>query len=242
VLLIYLLEIGAAVSGTIYLRKIIAPPRGARLIVFYLWLVVFVESVGIYPAYAYYSNYTKLGFIEGTLLERNFWWFNIYNVVKTVMLSYFFILQFRSLWNQKFFYILTWFITLTLIIDLLYSGGFFTQYPIYSAVAGPLYLIILILMFHKELIESYHILNFQKSIAFYISIGMLIWHAMVTPLFIYSKYFSRTSPEFVAMHSTILQWANVFLYGIIIVGFWVCMVKGEENEGIVLKQKTKNLK
>jgi len=225
--LVFILEVGAAISGSVYLKSIEDPPAGSKLIVFYLWLVVFVEVVGLYPAYAYFSDYTKLGFIEGTLLERNYWWFNIYHLFKTIILSYFFINQFESMRKQKLFYIMTWMIAFTFIFDFFYSGIFFSQYPLYSTVAGALYLMVLILMYHKELMESFRILNFYSNIVFYISIGMLVWHAMVTPLFIYSKYYLRSSPEFVDLHSTILQWANVFLYGIIILGFWVCRKKGK---------------
>lgn len=241
VLLIYLLEIGAAVSGTIYLKKVSETPPGSRLIVYYLWLVIFVESVGLYPAYAYYSDYTKRGFIQDTPFERNYWLFNIYHVVKIIILSYFFIKQFYSHQKQKTFFILTWVVTLTCIVDFFYSGGFFTHYPLYTAVVGALYLMIVILLYYKEMMESYSILNFHKSIVFYISIGMLVWHAMVTPLFIYSKYFVRTSPEFVTIHSIILLWVNVFLYGIIILGFWVCLRKGKELGENYLKKK-KSLK
>jgi len=234
VLLIYLLEIGAAVSGTIYLNRISTSPPGVRLIVIYLWFVVFVEGVGLYPAYAYYSDYSRLGFIEGTLFERNYWWFNSYNVVKMIFLSYFFIRQFVSLRKKRVFYFITWILAVTFIADLVYSDTFFTHYPLYTAVMGAFYLITLILMYHKDLVESDRILDFHNNIVFYISIAMLLWHTMVTPLLIYSKYFSRTSPEFVALHSIILQWANVLLYGIIILGFWVCQ-KNQKREEKVLR-------
>lgn len=233
----YLLEIGAAVAGTFFLKKIKDPPRGSGLIISYLWLVVFVEFVGLYPAYAYFSNYTRLAFIEGTPFERNYWWFNIYNVVKILMLSYFFILQLVSPYKQKLFRFLTWIITFTFILDLLYSGSFFTQYPMYTVVMGALYIILLILMYLKELMESDRILHFYKSIAFYISIGMLVWHAIVTPLHIYSKYFSRSSPEFLAVHSIILHWANVILYGIMILGFLVCLRVEKEKGNYNIKRK-----
>lgn len=226
--LVFILEIGAAVSGSIYLKKISDHPPGARLMVFYLWLVVFVEIVGLYAAYAYFSDYTKLGFIEGTPFERNYWWFNIYHVVKIIILSYFFIRQYGSLQKQKLFYVLTWIITISFIFDIFLSDIFFTQYQFYSTVAGALYLIVLILIYYIELMESNRILNFYNSFVFYISIGMLVWHAMVTPLFIYSKYYRQTSPEFVALYSIILQLANVFLYGVIILGFWVCKRKWED--------------
>ncbi len=237
VLLIYLLEIGAAISGSVYLKNIQDPPPRSGLFVFYLWLVVFVEGVGIYPAYAYFSNYTKLGFIEGTLFDSNYWLFNIYNVFKILILSYFFIKQFISFRKQKAFYILTWFIIFTFIIDIFFSGGFFTNFLLFSTVVEAIYIMILILMYYKELMESDRILNFQKSIVFYISVGLLVWHTMVTPLFIYNKYFARSSPEFVSLHSTILQLANIILYGIIILGFWVCLKKGKQRGREIIKKR-----
>ncbi len=224
------MEIGAAVFGTIYLIRKKNPAKGSGLIVFYLWMVVFVEIVGLYPAYAYFNDYTKLGFIKNTLYERNYWWFNIYHIFKILILSYYFIIQFRSKSTQNIFKILSWIIIISFIGDYIFLGNFFSQFSLYSSVVGSLYLIILIMIYYFELLKSSRILTFYKNSVFYISVGMVIWHAVVTPIFIYNKYFSMTSPEFVKLHITVLQYSNIFLYGIIILGFLVCLQKGNYGE------------
>jgi len=224
-LLIYILELGAAIAGSIYLRKVAVPEKGVRLFVYYLWIVVFVEFVGLYPSYAYFSDYKKLGFIKGTLFERNYWWYNSYNVIKFLILYVFFILQLQSGAKQKKLYAISGLLILSFIIELFLGGNFYKSNSSYMAIAGTLYLVVLIMLYHFEMLKSEKILKFYKSVAFYISIGMLMWHVSTTPLFIYNRYFSLQSPDFVYFQMVLLKSINIFLYGILILGFMVCIKK-----------------
>lgn len=224
-LLIYILELGAAIAGSIYLSKVAVPEKGVRLFVYYLWIVVFVEFVGLYPSYAYFSDYKKLGFIKGTLFERNYWWYNSYNVIKFLILYIFFILQLKSPAKRRKLYAISGIVILGFIIDHLFGGNYFKSYSPYMAIAGTLYLVVLIMLYHFEILKSERILKFYKSVAFYISIGMLIWHVSTTPLFIYNRYFSLQSPDFVYFQMVLLKSINIILYGILILGFMVCTKK-----------------
>lgn len=221
-LLIYLMEVGAAVAGSIYLRKIAFPEKGVRIFVYYLWLVVFVEFVGLYPSYAYFNDYNRLGFIKGTLFERNFWWYNSYTVLKFIAFYIFFILQLNPSAKRRKLYAISGFVILSLIIDQIFSGEYFKSSSAYMAIAGTLYLVILILLYHYEILKSERILDFYKSVPFYISIGLLIWHVTITPVLIYNKYFSLQSPDFLYFQKVLLKSINIFLYGILILGFMVC--------------------
>lgn len=116
------------------------------------------------------------------------------------------------------------------IFDLAFSGSFFNQFSLYISMGGTIYLTFLIFIYYLDLLKSKGILTFYRSLPFYISVGLLIWHLVVTPLFIYSRFFSLSSPDFVALHSFILKVANIFLYGILITGFVFCSGKGEKME------------
>jgi len=224
-LLIYILEVGAALAGTIYLRKVPGPEKGVRLFVYYLWLVVFVEFVGLYPAYAYIYDYERLGFIRGTLFERNYWWYNSYNVLKFLILYIFFILQLRSPVKRRKLYTISGLMILSFIIDQIFGGDYFISNSAYNAIAGTLYLVVLIMLYHFEILKSDRILKFYKIMPFYVSLGLLIWHVSTTPVFIYNKYFSLQSPDFIYLQMVLLKSVNIFLYGILILGFMVCTKK-----------------
>lgn len=231
-LLIYILEVGAAIAGSIYLRKVAFPEKGVRLFVYYLWLVVFVEIVGLYPSYAYIYDYNRLGFIKGTLFERNFWWYNSYNVMKFLVLYVFFILQLNSPAKRRKLYAISGLVISSFIIDQIFSGDYFKSYSAYMAIAGTLYLVILIMLYHFEILQSESILKFYKSMPFYISVGLLIWHVSTTPVFIYNKYFSMQSPDFVYFQMLLLKTINIFLYGMLILGFMVCTKKRKNLQSL----------
>lgn len=224
-LLIYLLELGAAIAGTYYLRNVGNPKRETRIFVYYLWLVVFVELVGLYPIIAYFSDYQIFPFIKDTLFERNIWWYNSYHVIKSVVFYFFFIEQLESVRKRKTFYIMALFMILGSLMYLIFSGEFFTRYSTVDVMGGTIFLTFLIFSYYFDLLRSKKILFFYKSIAFYISVGLLVWHLTISPLFIYDSYFSVKSPQFVELHLLVLKIINAFLYGIIIAGFIICSGK-----------------
>lgn len=224
-LLIYLMELGAAIAGAVYLKKVRLPEKGVRLFVYYLWLVVFVEMIGLYPSLAYYNDYSVLGFIKGTLFERNYWWYNSYTVIKFIVLYVFFILQLEPAARRTKLFVISALFILSFIIHLIFGDSFFKAHSAYMSVAGTLYLMILILLYHFEILKSERILKFYRSMPFYISIGILIWHLSITPVFIYNKYYTLQSPDFIYFQSMLLRSINIFLYGILILGFIVCTFK-----------------
>lgn len=221
-LLIYLLELGAALAGSIYLKKTLNPKLVLRWFVGYLWLVIFVELVGLYPAFNYFDNFRTFPFFKDSLFERNFWWYNLYNIVKFSVFYMFFVMQLR---NDKLRRILKWITVLVIfsfILNLFISGDFFRNYSAYNNMAGTFFLMVLIFSYFFELLTSEKILEFRKDISFYIAVALLVWHVTVTPLFIYSRFFSLSSPDFVDLHSLILKLSNIFLYGLLITGFFIC--------------------
>lgn len=228
-LLVFLLEVSAAIAGSYYLKKRKDPEIENRLLVYYLWLVVFVEFIGIYPLYGYFTDYSTLPFIKDSVFERNFWWYNSFAIVKYVVFFIYFMRQLQSPQMKKILFYLTGFYIVTSILNLMFSGVFFVAYSAYSSILGTLFLVLIIFLYYLEVLKSNRILHFYKKIPFYISIGVLIWHLVVTPLFIYNHYFSLQSPAFVALHAGILRFANVFLYGIIILSFLVCTQRNKQQ-------------
>lgn len=221
-LLVYLLEIGAAISGIFYLKRTLNLVPYAKLFVGYLWLVVAVETIGFYPAYNFFTDFSHMPGVKGTLFEKNNWLYNIYNVIKFAIFYIFFIAQLQNYKSKTLYKWITIFFVVSAVINFLFTDVFFNRGSAYTYITGSLILMSIIFVYYIELLKSDRILDFYKSLPFYISVGLLLWHVTITPLYIYNKYFTLASPEFIKLHSTILKASNVFLYGIYIVAFIIC--------------------
>lgn len=226
---IFLLELGAAMAGTYFLRTVKNYKPETRLFVIYLWVVVIVEFVGLYPTLAYLSNYKILGFVEDTPFARNYWWYNIYHIIKYSIFFRFFIGQLDNKKNQRILYFMSIALIISFVINYIISDSFWNT-SFYVTIVGSLYLLVLILLYHFSLLKSNKILVVKSSIEFYISIGLMVWHISITPVLIYNKYFSLANPAFIKLHSNLLILLNIFLYGLIILGYLVCAkLKAKEN-------------
>ena len=221
-LIVYILEIGAAIAGTFYLRKAITPAPYSRLFVGYLWLVVVVETIGFYPAFNYFTNFSYMPFLKETLFERNIWLYNVFKIVSFTIFYIFFIAQLQNKRTTRIFKWITVFFVLSAVLNLILTEVFFEQSSAYSFITGTFILLTLIFIYYFELLKSDKILYFYKSLVFYISVGLLLWYVTITPLFIFNKYFTSSSPEFVKLHSTILNISNYFLYCTYIIAFIFC--------------------
>lgn len=228
---VFLFEIGAAIAGSLYLRQLRHPKPEVRLFVYYLWFVVVIELLGLYPALNYVTNFGAFPFIKDTLFERNYWLYNSYSIIKFIVLFIFFIRQLRKKKMRSIFYSLGGLFIVFAILNLLFSGVFFISNSAFTSIVGTLILLVLICLYYFEILKSNRILNFYKDLPFYVSVAMLFWHLVVTPLFIYSIYFTLKSPEFVSLHMIILMISNFILYGTLIAGFLVC------RKNIVSKQR-----
>lgn len=237
--MVHLLELGAAVSGSYYLSKTPQVATEIKIIVYYLWLVVVVEFLGLYSVFEYFSNYSYLPFIKDTPWIRNIWLYNCYHVIKFGVFFFFFVKQLHSYKVQKAAYLVGSVFILSLILYLIFSGEFFYQFSSLEAVGGTFLILLIILIYYYDLLSSNRILEFYKSFPFYISVGILAWHFAVTPFFIYNQYFNISSPEFIKLHGIFIVLANVFLYGLIILGFWVCLKSERINrDSTVITKKS----
>lgn len=212
----------AALAGVYFLLKVPGAGKHTRLFVYFLWLTIFVEALGLYPAYAYFSDYQSLSFIKGTGFERNYWLYNLFNILGIVVFVLFFSRQLENKKLSRLFRVLIIVFAVTALINLAVSDVFFKAYAAFTSIVGTFILLLVIISYYIEMMSSDKILNFYKRLGFYVSIGVFFWHLVVTPLFIYSRYFTMESPDFVSLHSLILLIANIFMYTCFTIGFVVC--------------------
>lgn len=211
-------ELLAALGGSYYLFKIPQVKPIIRIFVYFLWLILLVENLGLYALFNYF-DYGYFKFMEGTAFENNYWLYNSFHVLSYMVYFYFFIYQLKINKIRKYLTLMAWFFFASSISFLIFSGVFFVNFSFYTIITGTIILILCIAAYYYQMLTSDSILHFQKNPTFYISVGALIWHVVVTPLLIYGKYYSTTSPEFIKMYGLILTSANIFLYGIFFLGF-----------------------
>ncbi|MFD2565646.1 hypothetical protein [Aquimarina rubra] len=226
VIIINLFELTAAILGTVYISRY-RVNGFTRYLVLFLWFTVFVEVVfGWLPTFI--EDFSSFKFLENTIFARNKWVYNVYDVISFT----FYLLYFVNLIdNQKYRKISIKIVSiyvLACVVNLAFSGVFFKTNSTFNASVGTILLVLYIIYYYFQMLQSEKILEFYKSIPFYVSVGALVFHLIVNPIFIYEQYYSNTtSPEFVRIFLTILTILNIFMYSCYAVGFLVCYKKNK---------------
>ncbi len=224
--IINLLELLATIAGTLYIAKY-RDDNITRYFVYFLWLTVFVEFVfGWLPTLIYYMN--TFSFLKGTFLEKNYWVYNIYFIISFYVYINYFKWNIKSIFFKKILTVLSAFYLISSFLNLIFSNFYFSSYSSYTFILGTVLFLFSIALFYFEMLKSDEVLNFHKSIPFYISIASLLFHVSVTPLSIYSKYFRMSkSPDFVEIYEIIFNSANIFMYTCYTFGFLICLKRNK---------------
>lgn len=220
-ILAQILELGAFLAALFYYRKNKSKPTS--YLVFFLGLTVCVEILGWYP---WLIDLGYLSFLRDSLFQKNYWLFNLYGII-----SYLFYMNYFKwyLSSKRSIGILNRLSILFLVIGVfenVLSGAFFIKFMPITNIFGTLFVFLSIAFYYLELLKSDQILQVQKTLPFYISVGALLFHLCATPFFIYSSYYSNSiDPAFVSLYRRVIFGINYVLYAIYIAGFLICYRK-----------------
>lgn len=221
---ITLLELLAAIFGTIHYRKV--KTKSTKYFVLFLWITLLFEIFASYAPIADFSNFEVFGFIKGTKFEKNYWAFNIYLLFSYFIYISYFKMQLAVSRQRTIVNVLIGVFLISSVINLIASKVFFAAYSTHTNIAGTLVLLFTISMYYFKLVRSDEVLKIGSLLPFYISIGAVILHLCLTPFFIYSNYFRESiSKEFVGTYLIVLRITNLLVYSIYIIGFIVCRKK-----------------
>lgn len=215
-------EFFAALAGIYYLHKTKTRDKGLKLFVYNLWFILLIEIIGMYAAWNYFDDYKTFPGLRNSVLASNYWLFNSAKIIYLTVFFNVFISRITSFRLKKFLYGLTLFFILSCIVNYIFSDIFFKAFSSYTTISGSFILLFCIGSFYYEMLLSDKILYFYKNLPFYISIGAMVWHLSITPLFIYNRYLTKTNPEFVNFHIDFLRYANIFMYSSFAIGFLIC--------------------
>lgn len=188
-----------------------------RYFIYYMIYVAFVDVFGGYTWYIY--RYESLNFIrdalKGTLIERNFWWYNIFWVLgSAVFLSAYFSKLLKSTLYKKVVTGLCGLVILTFIFRIIVDvDSLFQSIMSVNLVFGSLVIVTCIVFYFIEILQSDKILNFLYSFNSIASSTMFIWFLIITPITFYDLYFNSADWNFVFLRHHIYFFSNLFMYG-----------------------------
>ncbi len=225
----FLMEFLAAFTGSIFLVLHPKVAKNKRFFVYFLWSVFIIDVLGGYSLWAYFDNYQTASFLKDSPFSRNTWYFNLAQIYFILCYSYF--IQSEIL-NPK----LKTFIRRGTGIYLIYSIGLillgsdiFQAYNVPILLVGAIWISVSVGVYLYDLLTSDKILNFKRNLFFYVFTGILIYFLIVQPINIYSVYFLEANPDFINLFASVLRYANVFLYGMYVIGFMAVIFNRTEN-------------
>ncbi len=216
VFLAYLLEGAAAVCGFYYFQKN-PGDRANFYFACFLLLTYIVESLGWLP-YIFYLH-KDLNYLREGLWHQNFWFFNPYLILSYAFYANYFRTKLSRPRFRKILKILIFAFILTAVLNLIFSDVLMLSLSAYTTMAGTFLILLSIIGYYDEILRSEKILYVSKDISFYFSVALLVFHLMITPFYIYFRYFKLSvSPAFVELYSSVNAYSNIFLYS------WFCTV------------------
>lgn len=218
----YIFEIIAALSGSYYLLKTPNAPNEIKYFAWFLWYVFLMDFSSLYALWAYFDNYETFPFLKDSLFTRNVWMHNWNHLISLSFFIFLFIKQLEKTVYKKVLKAALFIFAIFGIIKLSSSNQLFFSYDMSILFVGVFLLIIAISSYYFKLLLSDQVLDFKRNLLFYISVGLLVWHLCVPPIHLYSIYFSIENADFIKMHSTVLLYCNIFMYGIFSFAFIYC--------------------
>ena len=205
-------EIMAAITGLLVYKKF---KNGyTKYFIWFLCAIPFIEFFGGYPRR--FKNLGIFHLIEGTILERNYWWYTLFWTMGSA-LFYSWYLE-KSMVNKIYPILLRVsryvFFGVSILVIVTNIDDFFI-YNLNPIVLGGTALIILSsFLYFLEILTSDKILDFYRSINFYISATLFIWFLITSTVLFFDKYFNDMDWNYVLLKWQVFLISNILMYSI----------------------------
>lgn len=163
-----------------------------------------------------YSLLTEiLGFVVGVLYRINtFPIYNIWNLVNHFFYLFFFLSLLKSTFKRNLVKYSIVFYTIYTLINISLFSDFFNTYLDINVVIGSILIVVSIMIYFSELVQSDGILNLKKSMFFWISLGALVFNIGGIPVDVIARFIS-----FGTVFRIITLLLNILMAGFFITGF-----------------------
>ncbi|MHA7844471.1 MAG: hypothetical protein ACX93I_14230 [Winogradskyella sp.] len=204
-----LVEFIAAITGVLLFNRY--KKSNVRYIIYFLIYAFFVDLIGGYPSFLKDNGWFH--FIEGTLIERNYWWYTLfwwvglstimfylnYQIVKTIRLK-------KILKYGYYIYLLQVILYFVFRFEDIFSPDQFVS------IASLWVVVLSIIVYFFEILNSEQIIIFYKSVYFYFNSIFFIWILVIMPLEFFESYFIQDDWNYVLFRWKIHLILNTFLY------------------------------
>lgn len=217
--LTYFVELVAVIAGIITYKKYKGTP--ATFFIKIIWFSFFIELIGSYSNY--YNTFEFLKPILNSIFKVNYWWYTLtYLIGVVISISIFYQKILENIRFKLFLKYLTVAYFLSAVIYLLINPDlFFSQIPpVISILAGILVLTSCVL-YLIELLLTDKIINFYKSVYFYITVGLFFWWIVVTPLTFYDVYMVNSDWKYILLKWQVFLSLNFMMYIVFAVGLLI---------------------
>jgi hypothetical protein len=212
-------EILAAVTGLVLYKKY--KHTAAKYFIFFLVYTVIIVFVGKYTHYV--KNDGILSFLDGTVLERNYWWYTLFwKIGASVFFGFYYS---KILVNKVLKKILKFsvffFLFISIVIILFNLPLYFTNSIPSISILSALIIFQCVFFYFLEILQSDKILSFYTSLNFYISVAILLFWLIKTPLTFFEPYYTKIDEDYVHLRSCINLGVISFMYITYIIGLIV---------------------
>lgn len=169
---ILILQVVTAIVGSIYYSKY--KHTNLKYLLYLLWYIVINDAIALYYS-IHVSKYNA----------------PFYNIFQLVSFTFYLAIFKGVIDSLKFKKIISYFIVLyylSFVINLCLVN-FKEIYFSFSYVVGALFIITSIIMFYSEILNSDSIININRMLIFWISIGLLVSYLPNIPFYIIRKYY-----------------------------------------------------
>ena len=168
------IELISAIAGTAYFYKY--KSTHVKWFLYLLWYIVFTEFIG-----DFLLEKSILIHIDENGIKYNIW---IVNLLYFIFFPVVYYIYLKSIGNKKYVLFIKTFLIAYLIISIvnwIFIQDFITEWNELPFVAGSLFLITTIIFYFIELLQSEKIVIFHRTLLFWISVGLLLFHAGAIP-------------------------------------------------------------
>jgi hypothetical protein len=216
----YSVEFLAALTGILLYKKY--KFTAAKYLVFFLVFAFLLDLFGNYPQY--FKDFGYFYLIKGTLVEKNYWWYNVLWFFGLVSFIYY--LNYKIIEKIQYKLILKYGFLIYLLLFFSYSIFNFeyliSSVNMFLSILSLWMVFVAISIYYIQILQSNAILNFYRSIYFYINTAILMWNLIFVPTVFYEIYFSEADWTFVILKWQILLFINICFYLTLILALIFC--------------------
>lgn len=198
------------VVGSFYYYKI-RESKPLRLFFIFLVYSLVTEILGSYTAYSSRPNTAYI--------------YNIWNFVSYLFFSYFFLNYIKTKWKRLIIYFFALVVVILFIVNAFFYQDFFKDVFRYHKMLCSIFICIVIVMYFSEILMSDLILNFKKSMSFWIALGVFIMEIGIIPIFVIGELI-----EYRGVFRYIIFLLNILMGASFIIGFVVSKKEFNTNK------------